>query len=106
MKCPCCGTEVPDKRLLVCLDDNTLHFQGNIYPVRWAQIAEIIHALAQVYPKARTNRSIIDHVWGHRACENVNSALRVQISHARRELRPLGARIVNDYGSYRLVLPP
>ena len=107
--CPCCGTEINPKAMLVSLDVNEVAVgwtdkRARLDPTK----TEIAHVLWKAMPASVSSDKLIARVWG--MAEGIDAAgnLRTHIFHLRRKLSPLGLRIetihATGYRMYRLAM--
>lgn len=106
--CPCCGgvmyTKVP---VYVDLTANEASVRGQAVKLTPRQ-AEVLHVLAEAFPRGVDKDRLINMVGGRYATENVREpCIPVHISHIRRALRPFGVAIECLWGrGYRLIEAP
>jgi len=105
-QCPCCGQRVSNDRLLVDLNTNIAVYQGQEDEVRPPQVADLVHEIAQAWPKTVTHIDLGYAIWGLFEPELMLSSIRVHVSMARKIICRLGLAIEAIEGrGYRLVLP-
>jgi len=104
--CPCCGQQIASDRLLVDLNTNIAVYQNKEVEIRPPQVAVLVHALAQAWPKTVTHIDLGYAIWGLFEPELMLSSIRVHVSMARKIICRLGLVIEAIEGrGYRLVLP-
>jgi len=102
--CPCCGQAVDGERLLVDLNTNLAGYRGREVEIRPPQVAVLVFALAQAWPRTVSFVDLAYAIWGNFEPEQMAGSIRVHVSLARKIMRELGWSIETVEGrGYRLV---
>lgn len=96
-RCPCCGQNFKNARLLVSLEFNTA-FAGERCVSMPPTAAEIVYAILEVFPVPLHAARIRQRVFPTSRMHSVESTLRTQIYVARKHLEKIGYTIKHESG--------
>ena len=105
MTCPCCGAPVSANRLLVDLNTNIAVYDGIEVEIRPAQVAELVYALAEAWPKTVSNHDIAHAIWGMFEPDCLTASIQTHVCWARKFMGRFGFAIERAGRGYRLVAP-
>ena len=102
--CSTCGQELPESRLLIDLNTNTVT-QGGVVTKLAPLDAELLSVLQEAAPRFVTPRFIEDRLLGLESEERCEAWTRIRVKMLREKLRALPLKIENRTGvGYRLVV--
>lgn len=108
-KCPCCGTQVSERKLMVDEARSEVIFGGKVVRISHAgapSTLRLISLLNNSYPGIVSMEEIVRSTWGDDLPADPKAGIRVRISRARAAIAETGIKILMAYGrGYRLILP-